>query len=311
MNIPVDRIHANRLNPRKDLGDISDLVPSIRDHGLLEQIVLTPCTCDEQPGSHFRILDGHRRFRALLALNRVALSEAEYDLREVLTKQQEVALVVERNLRRKQYSPAEAYEALELERRYGMLKEMSRVAGMNYNSMKKFSWTMKHLIPQLRDRVVWRRDPNADIAAITIREARELAQLSPDRQLQLAGKTPYLSRAQLAAAVTLIKEGGVTSVEDAVKKATTQEPDARMEDKVAAAYLAAFISIRKKVEPRDLVSLGFSHSTAKRTIKALEQARVLTTGSPSPLLLRKLRDMAETDIKQAENFLRMFFGERK
>ena len=308
MDIPADRIHANRLNPRKDVGDLSDLVPSIRNNGILEPVVLARCACDEIPGNHYRILDGHRRFRALLSLHRTALSKTDYVLRDVSTKQQEVALVVETNLRRRQYSPAEAYEALELERRHGMLKEMSRVAGMSYSSMKKFNWTMKRLLPVLRDRVVWKRGPNTSLSAITLREARELAGLSPDRQKELMGKIPALSHAQLTGVVGLLKENGVISVEDAVKRVTALEPGVRMEDKVTAAYSAAFVSVRKRAEPRDLVALGFSRSPAKRTLRALERAGVMIAGAPSPLLLRKLCDIVETDIKQAESFLRTFLG---
>ena len=155
--IPVVRAHANRLNLRRDLGDVSGLAASIESNGLLEPIELAPCSCAAIPGDHYRILDGHWRMRALKMLRRSVLSPSEYRLHVGITPEQEVALMVEANMSRKQNTPAEMHEALVLKGRYGVLKEAAEEAGTSYGNLRNFMSTMGRLVPEVKDRVVWRR----------------------------------------------------------------------------------------------------------------------------------------------------------
>jgi len=310
--LPLAKIHANKLNPRRNLGDISDLAASIESNGLLEPIDLAPCSCGEMAESHYRILDGHRRVKAMRMLRRPALASSEYKLHVDITPGQEVALLVETNIRRKQYTPAETHEALVLKGRYGILKEAAKAAGTSYGSMRNFMSVMGRLVPELRERVVWKRRPGDTKGfAVTVREARELAQVGPHHQMALA--RARLSSSRLRAAVEIIKEGGGgVTPQEAIRRAKALEPGTRTEDKTSAAFAAAYVTMLKRtVEVRDLVALGFSRTTAKRAMKALELDGSVRGGAVSPALLEKLRNTTMTTGAGAADSLDRLLREGK
>ena len=56
--IPIEDIEPNPHQPRQAMGDLSDLVASIKEMGILEPILVRP------RGSRFQIIAGERRFRA-------------------------------------------------------------------------------------------------------------------------------------------------------------------------------------------------------------------------------------------------------
>jgi len=308
--IPLARIHANRLSPRKDLGDVSDLAASIEANGLLEPVELAPCECGEMTGSHYRILDGHRRVKALRMLRRPALPTADYRLYETyVTSAKEVALLLEANLRKKQYSPSEMHEAMLLRGRYGALKEAARTVDTSYGSVRNFMSVMGRLVPEVRERVVWRRRGATDSGVVTLREAREIAQVGPSYQKALA--SARLSHSRLRAAVELIREGsGVISPQEAISRAKALQPEARMEGKTSAAFAAAYVTMLKRtVEVKDLVALGFSRTTAKRALKELELDGSIKGGAASPALLEKLRGTMGATRGSAADFIDRLFRE--
>lgn len=57
-NIPLDKIEPNELQPRKEMGDLTELADSIREKGILEPLIVKP------KDGHFEIIAGERRFRA-------------------------------------------------------------------------------------------------------------------------------------------------------------------------------------------------------------------------------------------------------
>lgn len=63
--IDINLIHANPHNPRRTVGDVTELALSIREQGLLQPIVVAP---DDRAGGYV-ILAGHRRHAALEQLH--------------------------------------------------------------------------------------------------------------------------------------------------------------------------------------------------------------------------------------------------
>lgn len=57
-HLPGEQLLANPANIRDDLGDLTDLAASIREHGILQPITVT----EHRDG--FVLLAGHRRFAA-------------------------------------------------------------------------------------------------------------------------------------------------------------------------------------------------------------------------------------------------------
>lgn len=57
-NIPIEKIITNQLQPRKDMGDLSELTNSILEKGIIEPVIVRP------KEGHFEIVAGERRYRA-------------------------------------------------------------------------------------------------------------------------------------------------------------------------------------------------------------------------------------------------------
>jgi ParB family chromosome partitioning protein len=73
-NIPVDKIVANILQPRKDFGELQELAESIKEKGLIEPIIVRP------KNGKFEIIAGERRFRATKLAGLDEVPAIEYDI---------------------------------------------------------------------------------------------------------------------------------------------------------------------------------------------------------------------------------------
>jgi len=112
--IPVEDIDPNPNQPRQALGDLSELVSSIREKGVLEPILVRP------RGSRFQIIAGERRYRAACE---VGLAEIPCIVRETGdAEMMELALI--ENLQRKDLSAFEEADGLRvLAETYGYTHE--------------------------------------------------------------------------------------------------------------------------------------------------------------------------------------------
>jgi ParB family transcriptional regulator, chromosome partitioning protein len=100
--VAIDLIDANPNQPRQVMGDLSELMASIAEKGIIEPLVV------RQRGSRFQIIAGERRYQAAV---QVGLRELPIVIREVDdTEVIEIALI--ENLQRKDLTPFEEAEAL-------------------------------------------------------------------------------------------------------------------------------------------------------------------------------------------------------
>jgi ParB family transcriptional regulator, chromosome partitioning protein len=114
--IALDRLEPNPQQPRNDIGDLEELVASIRERGVLEPLLVRP----SQVGGRFMIISGERRYRAAreAGLREVPCIEMDVDDRAVA----EIALI--ENLQRKDLTPYEEAEGLSaLKERFGYTDE--------------------------------------------------------------------------------------------------------------------------------------------------------------------------------------------
>jgi ParB family chromosome partitioning protein len=100
--IPIEQIDANPNQPRQVMGDLSELMASIAEKGIIEPLVV------RQRGSRFQIIAGERRYQAAVqvGLREVPIVIREVDDNEVI----EIALI--ENIQRKDLTPFEEAEAL-------------------------------------------------------------------------------------------------------------------------------------------------------------------------------------------------------
>jgi len=100
--IPIDRIEPNPNQPRQVMGDLSELMASIAEKGIIEPLVV------RQRGQRFQIVAGERRYQASV---QVGLRELPVVIRDVDENEIiEIALV--ENIQRKDLTPFEEAEAM-------------------------------------------------------------------------------------------------------------------------------------------------------------------------------------------------------
>jgi len=100
--VPIDEIDPNPNQPRQVMGDLSELMASIAEKGIIEPIIVRP------RGRRFQIVAGERRYQAAV---QVGLREIPIVIREVDDNEiVEIALI--ENIQRKDLTPFEEAEAL-------------------------------------------------------------------------------------------------------------------------------------------------------------------------------------------------------
>jgi ParB family chromosome partitioning protein len=100
--IDLDLLDANPNQPRRSMGDLSDLISSIKEKGLLEPVLV------RKTGTRFQIIAGERRYHASRAagLRQIPCIEMEVDERGVM----EISLI--ENLQRRDLTPFEESDAV-------------------------------------------------------------------------------------------------------------------------------------------------------------------------------------------------------
>lgn len=92
--LPRTLLHPHPDNPRKDLGDLTELKESIREHGVMQNLTVVPET--EEQGDGYRILIGHRRFAASEGI----LDKLPCVVAKGLTDREQVGIMLCENMQR-------------------------------------------------------------------------------------------------------------------------------------------------------------------------------------------------------------------
>ena len=127
--IAIDRLEPNPNQPRIEIGDLTDLVASISEKGVLEPLLVRP----SEVGGRFMIISGERRYRAAreAGLRELPCIEMDVDDRAVA----EIALI--ENLQRKDLTAFEEADGLVvLVERFGYThEEVSKKIGKSRSSV--------------------------------------------------------------------------------------------------------------------------------------------------------------------------------
>jgi ParB family transcriptional regulator, chromosome partitioning protein len=101
--LPIDKLDANPDQPRREIGDLTELTASIKEKGVLEPLLVKPMRT-----GRWTIIAGERRWRAATAasLSEVPCIEMDVDDAEVA----EIALI--ENMQRKDLTPWEEADGL-------------------------------------------------------------------------------------------------------------------------------------------------------------------------------------------------------
>lgn len=100
--VPIEQIDPNPNQPRQVMGDLSELMASIAEKGIIEPLVV------RQRGGRYQIIAGERRYQAAV---QVGLRELPVVVRDV-DDAEVIELALVENLQRKDLTPFEEAEAL-------------------------------------------------------------------------------------------------------------------------------------------------------------------------------------------------------
>lgn len=92
--IKAGHIRPHPENPRKDLGDLSELTESIRKNGVLQNLTVIPV--ENEPGEYMTVI-GHRRYAAGI---QAGVEEFPCQVAENLTAREQVSIMLEENMQR-------------------------------------------------------------------------------------------------------------------------------------------------------------------------------------------------------------------
>jgi len=103
--LPLDKLQAGRYQPRTrmDESSLQELAASIRQHGMMQPIVVRPLSADR-----YEIIAGERRFRAAKL---AGLDEVPVMLRDV-SDQNALAMALIENIQREDLNPLEEAQAI-------------------------------------------------------------------------------------------------------------------------------------------------------------------------------------------------------
>ncbi len=121
-SIPTDRIEKDPNQPRKDLGDITDLIVSIREHGVIEPVLVR-----EMEKNRFMLIAGERRYSAA---KEAGLSEIPAIIRDDFADDARFEVQLVENLHRKDLNVIEtamAYKVLIEQHSYSQRKLAERL----------------------------------------------------------------------------------------------------------------------------------------------------------------------------------------
>ena len=92
--IPAEHLRPHPDNPRKDLGDLTELTESIKKNGIMQNLTVIPI--DGEP-DQYMLLIGHRRYAAGKA---AGLKEYPCQIVRDLSRQEQLSIMLEENLQR-------------------------------------------------------------------------------------------------------------------------------------------------------------------------------------------------------------------
>lgn len=90
--IAIDKLHPHPQNPRKVIGDVTELAESIKANGILQNLTVVPNDTDRDDRSDFTVVIGHRR---LAAAKQAGLTELPCAVVEMTEKEQLSTMLTE------------------------------------------------------------------------------------------------------------------------------------------------------------------------------------------------------------------------
>ena len=133
VNIAIDRLFPHSDNPRKDLGDLSELAASIKASGILQNLTVVPNE-PENSNTDFTIIIGHRRFAAAKI---AGLTELPCVVVEMSEREQLQTMLVE-NMQRSDLTVYEQAQGFQMMLNMGdSVAEIAEKSGFSQSTIRR------------------------------------------------------------------------------------------------------------------------------------------------------------------------------
>ena len=184
LQLPVDRIRPNPDNVRSDLGDLSDLIESVRTHGVHTPALVYP------DGDGWILIAGHRRHAAAIAAGRTTMPAVVREQPDQVTL---LELMLSENNQRDPLDPIDEAKALVRIKTAGSYRRLEQIAA-RVNRSKEWVAGRLRLVQGLPEDL-W---PKVSAGDVTLGDALKVAGLKvPDAEKRRL----FLQPTQIARAV--------------------------------------------------------------------------------------------------------------
>jgi ParB family transcriptional regulator, chromosome partitioning protein len=130
-NIRIDKIFPHPDNPRKDLGDLTELAASIKANGILQNLTVV---ASSDPSELWRVVIGHRR---LAAAKLAGLSEVPCVISDMDHKTQVATMLLE-NMQRNDLTIYEQAQGFQMMLNFGdTIDEVAKMTGFSETTIKR------------------------------------------------------------------------------------------------------------------------------------------------------------------------------
>ena len=136
--IDIDKIHQHPDNPRKDVGDVSELAESIKQQGIMQNLTVVPFVSKFNKNFNgegmYTVIIGHRRLAAakLAGLKQVPCAVVE------MSEKEQLAVMLSENMQRVDLTPVE--EALGVQMLLDLgdsIKDVSKLTGFSESKVRQ------------------------------------------------------------------------------------------------------------------------------------------------------------------------------
>lgn len=184
--LDVSQIHPHPANVREDLGDLTELVDSIRSHGVLQPLVVRP---HPRISDAFELLAGHRRYAAA---RQAGCDRVPVTVRHGVDEGQALELMLVENCQRRELNAMEKAEAMgALINRDYTAADISRKTGIA-SSTVSYYLTLLELDEASRDKVRAGQVTASDAVA-AVRRTRKRARTKAGSPVDFAWEPDYLA----------------------------------------------------------------------------------------------------------------------